>query len=187
MCNCVRELSKVMQEGTIGHFRQMLRAVKFVCDTQSKGLQLKPKILQDKYWYMNTYVDSDCGGDRDTRSSVSGWAIFVNEALVGWGSRGPKGVTCSSTESEYVGLSEIFKPILLIKQVLEFLGVKVKFPIIINVDNVGAIYLANNSDGRRTKHVDIRYHFVREYIEDGIVKVVFVKSKDNIADPYKKM
>ena len=52
------------------------------------------------------------------------------------------------------------------------------------MDNVGAIYLANNQTTSQscTKHVDICYHFVREYIEDGLVQIVFVKSKDNIAD-----
>jgi len=57
------------------------------------------------------------------------------------------------------------------------------------MDNVGAIYLANNQTTSQscTKHVDICYHFVREYIEDGLVQIVFVKSKkDNIADIFTK-
>ena len=61
---------------------------------------------------MNTYVDSDWGGDKNNRKSVSGWTIFVNECLIGWGSRGQKMVTLSSTEAEYVGVSEICKEIL---------------------------------------------------------------------------
>jgi hypothetical protein len=51
------------------------------------------------------------------------------------------------------------------------------------VDNVGAIYLANNySTSQRTKHIDIRAHFLREYIENGILKVEFIRSEDNDAD-----
>ena len=72
-------------------------------------------------------------------------------------------------------------------QVMEFLGIKVKYPITIYVDNTGAIYLANNSTvGGRTRHVNIRYHYVRQYIEDGIIKIEFVKSQDNIADAWTK-
>jgi hypothetical protein len=57
----------------------------------------------------------------------------------------------------------------------------------VNVDNVGAVYLSKNATtGNRTKHIDTRYHFVREYVEDGIVKVVFVRSEDNDADIFTK-
>ena len=52
---------------------------------------------------------------------------------------------------------------------------------------LGAIYLANNyTTSQRTKHIDIRTHFVREFIEDGILKVIFVKSEDNDADIFTK-
>ena len=83
-------------------------------------------------------------------------------------------------------MSELCKEIIFVKKVLEFLNVKVRFPIIMRVDNVGEIYLAKNAESRRTKHIDIRYHFVREYVEDDIVKIIFVKTQDNIADVYTK-
>ena len=93
----------------------------------------------------------------------------------------------SSTEAKYVAVSEVCTEILFIKQVLEFLGVKIAYPIVVNVDNIGAIYLAKNETmGQRTKHIDVRHHFVREYIEDGIVKIVFIRSEDNMADPFTK-
>ena len=59
---------------------------------------------------------------------------------------------------------------------LEFLGVKLELPIIVHVDNVGAIYLAKNQVlSNRTKHIGVRYHFVWEYIEDRVIKMVFVR------------
>ena len=70
-----------------------------------------------------------------------------------------------------------------VKQILDFVEVKFEYPIIVHVDNIGAIYLAtNNLSSQRTKHVDIRYHYVKEYIEDGVVKVQFVRSEDNNSD-----
>lgn len=106
---------------------------------------------------------------------------------ISWKSRGQKSVTLSSSEAEYVAISELCAEIMFLKQVLEFLGIKVKLPIIVRVDNVGAIYLAHNAtSGPRTKHVDIRYHFVRDYIEDGVIKILFVKSTDNDSDIYTK-
>ena len=69
------------------------------------------------------------------------------------------------------------------KQVMEFLQMKVNLPILVNVDNVGAIYLASNaSSGQRTRHIDVRHHFVKNYVEEGTVKTVFVPSKENDAD-----
>ena len=72
-----------------------------------------------------------------------------------------------------------------VKNVLKTMGIEVKLPMIIKVDNTGAIYLAYNYiAGQRTKHIDIRVHYVREYIHDGIIKVEFVKSKNNDTDLY---
>jgi hypothetical protein len=76
---------------------------------------------------------------------------------------------------------------LFIKQLLETIGIEVELPIIVRVDNVGAIFLGNNfSVGQRTKHIDIRSHFVRNYIEDDILKLVFIRSEDNDADIFTK-
>ena len=96
-------------------------------------------------------------------------------------------MTLSSSEAEYVALSEAAKDVKFVVQLLKTIGVQVKLPVIINVDNVGAIFMSENvSTTNRTKHVDVRYHFVREFIEDGFVKIVFVRSKENAADIFTK-
>ena len=64
---------------------------------------------------------------------------------------------------------------------------KVSYPMIVEVDNTGAIFLGlNRTTGQRTKHIDIRYHFVREFIDKGFVKIVFVSTKNNDADIFTK-
>ena len=105
---------------------------------------------------------------------------------MGWGSKGKKSVSLSSTEAEYVAVSEVFKEIIFLRQILYLLGIKVEYPIQIHVDNVGEIFIFKNNGGKRTRHIDIRYHYVREYEEEGIVKVLFVKSKDNVEDIFTK-
>ena len=73
------------------------------------------------------------------------------------------------------------------KQVMEFLQMKMNLPILVNVDNVGAIYLARNATtSQRTRHIDVHYHFVRNYMEEGTVKIIFVQSEDNYADVFTK-
>ena len=107
----------------------------------------------------------------------------MNGALISWKSKSGKSVTLSLTEAEYFACSEAAKEVMFIKNVLETMGIEVKLPMIIKVDNTGAIYLANNyTAGQRTKHIDIRVHYVREYIHDGIIKIEFVRSENNDAD-----
>ena len=183
--NSVRELSKVIDKGTDGHYRQMLRLIKYVSLTQRYGVKFSAE-SEDIVWKLHSYVDSDFAGDAYNRKSVTGWAIYIGDCLIGWGSRAQKLVTISSTEAEYVAISEVCKEILHVKSIFEFIDVEINYPIVVYCDNVGAIFLSKNKESRRTKHIDVRYHFVRQYVESGLVKVIFVKSENNKADPFTK-
>jgi hypothetical protein len=104
-----------------------------------------------------------------------------------WRSKQQQSVTLSSTEAEYVALSEATKEIKFVTQVLESIGIKVKYPIIVHVDNIGAIFMSENITATsRSRHIDTRYHFIREVIEDGVIKIQFVKTAENKADLYTK-
>ena len=77
-------------------------------------------------------------------------------------------------------IMELCSELLFIKQILEFLNISIQYPMIIRVDNVGAMFLGNNAVlTQQTKHISIRHHYIRQRIEDGIVKIVFMKSKLN--------
>lgn len=181
LANAIRELTKVLDGATQAHYKAMLRVIKYVIDTEFHGLKIQPHGNQPVE--IVAYSDSEYGGDRDTRISVYGYKIYMNGALISWKSKSGKSVTLSSTEAEYFACSEAAKEVMFIKNVLETMGIEVKLPMIIKVDNTGAIYLANNyTAGQRTKHIDIRVHYVREYIHDGIIKIEFVRSENNDAD-----
>ena len=94
-----------------------------------------------------------------------------------------KRIVLSTTEAEYVAVSEVAKEIKFLYQMLRGMEIKVPLPINIQVDNVGAIWLADNSSvSERTKHVDLRAHFVRDMIKDQIIEINFVKSAENDSD-----
>jgi hypothetical protein len=180
--NAVRELSKVADGATEAHWDKLLRTIKFVLDTENYALLLNP-VLGQQGFHMIGLSDSEYAGDRDTRISVYGYMIYFCGALIAWKSKSGRSVTLSSTEAEYYATSEVAKEIIFAKQVIESMGITLQYPIVIKCDNVGAIYLSNNyTTGQRTKHIDVRCHFVREYIEDGVLKVVFIPSADNDAD-----
>ena len=184
--NAVRELTKVVDGATPGHWKAMNRAIKYVIDTENFGLKLKPNKKKELF-YLEGISDSEYAGDKDTRISVYGYQLYFCGAPISWKSKSGKSVTLSSTEAEYFATSEIAKEAIFAKQVIESMGIQLEFPITIKVDNTGAIYIANNyTTGQRTKHIDVRAHFVREYIEDDILKVVFVRTDDNKADIYTK-
>ena len=114
-------------------------------------------------------------GDPDDRKSITGFCIFLNGCLISWKSRGQKTVTLSSSEAEYVAVADVCTDILFIKKILDFLGLKIVLLIKVMCDNVGAIFMAHNSkNSGRTKHINIKYHFIREYIIDGTVQIQFV-------------
>ena len=98
-----------------------------------------------------------------------------------------KSVVLSTTEAEYMALSEVVKELKFIVQLLQTMNIEVELPITVHVDNVGAIWLSNNrTTSDRTKHIDIRTAFVNEYQEDGKIIIKFVKSEENEADIFTK-
>jgi hypothetical protein len=132
-------------------------------------------------------TDSEFGADSETRISTFGYNIYFCGALIAWKSKAEGIVTLSSTKAEHMGLSETTQEIIFVKQVSEIMGIKLSYPINIMIDNVGAIYLSNNfSLSQCTEHIDIRHHFVRGFVEDGIIKIVFVQTDDNNADIHTK-
>ena len=105
LANSVRELSKVMDGATKAHWKMLLRIIRFVEKTKNYELILEPK-RQGLNWELRGYCDSDYAGDADTRISVSGFVIYINGCLVSWKSKGQRSVVLSSTEAEYVAISE---------------------------------------------------------------------------------
>jgi hypothetical protein len=191
LSNSVRELSKVLDGATYAHLQDMFRAVKYVLDTREYGIPLMPLYetpTPTTDWLIEAYTDSDYSGDRDNRHSVTGYEIYVNKVLIAYKSRLQKTVTLSSCEAEYIALAETCSEILYVKQILESMGITIHYPIVVYVDNIGAMFLANNETSTRTKHIDVRHHFVRELVEgpNPIVQLVFVRSEKNRADPYTK-
>jgi hypothetical protein len=182
LCNAVRELTKCMDGANEAAYKEMLRVIKFVIDTKSKGLRVEP-LLVEITWVILLYSDSDWAGDKDNRRSVSGYMIFLNGVLIAWRSKLQKVVSLSSSEAEFYACSEAVKEIPFIVQILEFMRIPVKKPIEVMVDNVGAIYMSQNQVGSsRTRHMDTRYHYVNELQDNGLIKVKFVRSEDNVAD-----
>ena len=180
--NPVRELSKSMDGASMAHVTEMYRVINFVLEMKTLGLRMVA-IFKDGIWKLEALSDSDFANDKDTRYSVYGYIIYFCGIPVAWKSKSMKSVVLSTTEAEYVSVSEVVKVIKVLYQMLRSMEIKVPLPTKVQVDNVGAIWLANNSSvSERRKHVDLRAHFVGDMIKDEVIEINFVKSAEHDSD-----
>ena len=185
--NATRDLSKVMDRAMEAHYKELLRVIKFTLDDKHRVLGMTPK-KDMKLWTLKGISDSEFSGDKDTRISVGGYIVYLMGIPIAWRSKAQCGVTLRSTEAEYMAMSKIVKEIRFIIQVFNSIELKVNLPVEIHVDNVGEIFLATNNKLRNsTKHIDMRCHFIREYIENGQVVICFIRSEENDSDILKRI
>ena len=133
------------------------------------------------------YSDADWGENRDNRRSTTSYVFLMADAAITWASRMQKTVARSSTEAEYMALSEACSEIAWLTALQKEIGYGSNGPVPLVADNQGGIFLAvNPAHDRRLKHVDIRYHFIREYVKEGHVNIVYVATDKMIADTLTK-
>ncbi|KAK1666589.1 hypothetical protein QYE76_054748 [Lolium multiflorum] len=143
----------------------------------------------DQELVVTSYTDASWNTDPDDSKSQSGYVFILNGAAVSWCSSKQCTVAKSSTESEYIAASEASSEAVWMKRFIVELGVvpSALDPLVIYCDNMGAI--ANAQEPRshkKLKHIKLRFHSIREYIEDGEVKICKVHTDLNVADPLTK-
>jgi hypothetical protein len=139
--------------------------------------------------HVRAYSDADWAGCNDTRRSTTGMLVMLNNNLIQWSSKRQPIVATSSAESEYIALSNTAKEIKWLHHWLNELDVLVPNqlhhtkPTTIHVDNTAAIALAGvDAPHSRTKHIDTRYHFVREMVSNGDVQIQWTPTANQLAD-----
>ena len=128
------------------------------------------------------YSDADWAGDLDTRRSTSGTLFLMGDGAVSWTSKAQPVVALSSCEAEYIALSMATQEAAWMQKLLNDLQACAS-PLKLVEDNQGAIAIAKNPVAHaRTKHIDIRFHYVREAIEEGIIEIEYCPTDVMIAD-----
>ncbi|UYV64999.1 K02A2.6-like [Cordylochernes scorpioides] len=134
---------------------------------------------------LHGYVDADWGGNLVDRKSHTGIVYFLARGPIAWESKKQQTVTLSSTESEYIALCEAGKEAVYLRALLDEMGFGelLNGPTVLKTDNQGAQQLARNPVYHaRTKHIDIKWHFIRSICSDGLVEVVHTPTQENVAD-----
>jgi hypothetical protein len=132
------------------------------------------------------FCDADWAGQKH-RHSISGFSFHFGAGAISWSSKKQSIVSLSSTEAEYVAQTHAAKEAMWLRSFVSEIQGKEKETLSINCDNQGAIALAkDNKYHARTKHIDLRYHFIREAIEDGKIKVKYIPTDENVSDIFTK-
>ncbi|GKC77725.1 retrovirus-related pol polyprotein from transposon TNT 1-94 [Tanacetum coccineum] len=178
VCMCARYQEKPIEK----HLHAVKRIFKYLRGTVNRGLWY-PK---DSSIALTAYADADHAGCQDTRQSTFGSMQFLGDRLVSWSSKRQKSAAISSTEAEYIALSGCCTQVLWMRSQLTDYGRGFnKIPMY--CDNKSVIALCyNNVQHYRSKHIDIRFHFIKEQVENGVVELYFVNMEDQLADIFTK-
>jgi hypothetical protein len=135
------------------------------------------------------YTDAGFETDRDDIRSQSGYVFVMNGGAVDWRSSKQSTTAMYTTESEYIAASEAAQEAVWIRKFISGLGVvpSIENPIDMYCDNTGAIVIANEPGVLRgAKHILRKFHYIREVVERGDVRILKVPTEDNLADPFTK-
>ncbi|WJX77089.1 hypothetical protein P8452_60430 [Trifolium repens] len=176
-------ISRHMENPTITHLKAAKRILPYINGTVDFGLWFS----SDKNYKLVGYSDNDWAGDCDDRKSTSGFVFFMGNTAFTWMSKKQPIVALSTCEAEYVAATSCVFHAVWLRNLLKELGMSREEPTNIFVDHKSAIALAKNPVFHdRSKHIDTRYHYIRECIERKDVQVEHVKSQDQVADIFTK-
>ncbi len=187
-------VNSYMQSPKVVHWKGVKHILRYIRGTVDFGLTFSASPQGPKSpLLLIGYSDSDWAGCNVSRKSTSGYVFYLGSGVEGhgsaisWSSRRQSTVALSSTEAEYVSASATAQEAIWLRKLLTDLFLPQKTPCVIYVDNQGSIKLAKNQTVHgRSKHIQIKWHFVRQLVADGDICLKYVSSQENKADGFTK-
>lgn len=180
--NAVRAIARYCSAPKAIHMKAALGVLGYAVRTSSFGITFQKGAVEGLH--LIAFADADYASKAADRRSVSGGVVMCAGGPILWYSKTQKCVTLSTTQAEYVAMSDVGKEILFLRQVWRFMLPKAGMPCIpLFEDNEGAIQIAKHPiSNSNSKHIDVRHHFLRELVERKEIKVVHVASQYQHAD-----
>jgi hypothetical protein len=194
------QVAKYSSDPREPHGEAILYLVRYLKKTRDLGIRFKP----DPKKGFECYCDADFSGnwnkrfahkDPSTSKSRSGWIVFYAGCPVCWASKLQSQVALSTTEAEYIAMSQALRDVIPVMNLIQEMKEK-GFQVIctqpsvyckVFEDNSGALELARLPKLRpRTKHINVCYHHFREHVRKGLIKIFPISTKDQIADALTK-
>jgi hypothetical protein len=164
------------------HLKATKRILRYLKHTQDVGLWY-PKCAS---FELVGYLDSDYAGDKVERKSTSGTCQLLGRSLVSWSSKKQSNIALSTVEAEYIAVGSCCAQILWMKATLKDFGINFKnMPLL--CDNESVVKLTNSLvQHQRTKHIDVRHHFIRDHQQKGDIVIESVGTEDQLVDLFTK-
>jgi len=178
----VNQVSRFMKNPGKKHWVACKRILRYLKSTAALGLNYQSNTNDNKIT-LTGYCDADWAGDVDDRKSTTGYVIKINDCLINWISKKQSTVSLSSAEAEYMSISAAIQEMKWTRNLLTELNLLSNETPILYCDNQSAIAISENDKfHNRTKHIDIRHHFIREAIKNKEVELRWIESKRQEAD-----
>lgn len=175
----VNDVSRFNSNYRLVHWKAVKRIMRYLKGTIDYKLIYEKGNNND----LHGYCDSDWASDIDKRRSCTGYLFKMSGGAITWSSKRQPTIALSTTEAEYMAMTSAIQESIWLKQLSSEIDHRSSNAITLYCDNQGAINLAESDAFRpRTKHIDIKYHFVRKNIEDKIVNVKYISTDKMIAD-----
>ncbi|XP_076301426.1 uncharacterized protein LOC143219297 [Lasioglossum baleicum] len=172
----VSALSQFLENPSEMHWRAAKRVLRYIAGTCNKGIEFNASKTSN---VLIAYSDADYGSCTDTRKSVSGVILTLNGGPIIWFSRKQGVVATSTTDAEYIAAYDATKEVVWTRRILEELGLCQ----LLHCDNAAAEQLIKNPVfHRRTKHIDIKFHYTREIMKQGLLTIKHIASDEQLAD-----
>jgi hypothetical protein len=179
ICFVMNTLSQYMVESRSVHMVGAKHILRYVAGTVDFGLNY---VKGDGVWLVG-YIDSDCAGCAANRKITSGCCFSLGSALVSWFSWKQKSVALSSAEAEYMAANQASCEAIWLRKMLVGLFGQEMSPTVIHCDNQSCIKLSENLVFHdRSKHIEIRYHFIHDWVQRGVVQLQYISTYDQVAD-----
>ena len=179
----VQQVSQFLQTPRQPHLAVVKRIIRYLKGTSGRWIFFPA----DTSLQLTGYSDADWAGCMDTRRSVTGWCMFLGNALISWKSKKQDRISKSSTESEYRAMSAACSEIVWLRGLLHELGFTQQHPTPLHADNTSAIQIASNPVfHERTKHIEVDCHYIREALDHNVLTLPHISTEHQTADVFTK-
>jgi len=180
IANAVSILARFSSNPGIAHWKAVKHLFRYIKGTMDLKLVYRPDNSSELF---TSYTDADHGGCKDTGRSTGGYLIKMGTGAISWRSKLQPVVALSTTEAEYIAAVEAGKEMIWMRNILSEFGYKFTSPSTLNCDNQSAISVAKNPEHHgRMKHLDLRFYWLRDTVENGQIFLKFIPTTEMPAD-----